>query len=203
MALSETDICNSALVKLGVDTISALSDNTKAAKLCNARYAYARDTVLASHPWNFAKKRISLALDATTPAYYYTYRFIVPTDAIKLLDNDLDENSEWVLENGYILTFATTMNILYVFKQTDTTKFEPLFTEALAWWLASDLAYALVQSTALMQNCATMFKNVMAEARSKNAQERGSLLAVVADNWTQARVTSGSSLGLSDDPAKL
>lgn len=202
MAASETDIANSALVKIGVDTISALSDNTKAAKLCNARYAYTRDEILSQHPWNCAKKRASLALDGAAPAYYFTARFALPADFMKWFDSDMDLDDEWSLESGYILNFKSTLNITYIYKLTDTTKFDPLLTESIAWRLAADLAYPMVQSVTLAQQCWKAFGDTMALARSKNAQERGSIQQVGAYDWLQARLTSNG-LGTSNDPSRL
>lgn len=60
MASTSVDICNAALIKVGAETITALSDNNKRARACNERYADIRDVVLAAHPWNFAIGRTQL-----------------------------------------------------------------------------------------------------------------------------------------------
>lgn len=204
---SETDLCNSALIKLGADPITELGvDTSKQGVLCSNRYPYIRDEVLTNHPWNFAKKRASLAPSATTPFNYkYTYGFQVPNDLLKLLGNDLDEDDSWVYEGGYICCYATTLNILYIFQQTDTTRYDALAASAIAWRLAAELAYPLVQSTTLAKTCMDAYLATMKDARSKNAQERGSLQQVVADSWSQARVSGGldNGFGQGDDPSKL
>lgn len=197
MAASSTDVCNSALVKIGVDTISALSDNTKQAKLCNARYQYIVDELLRSHPWNFAKKRVSLALDPTAPAFYFTQRFRIPSDYVRLLFLDFNENDIWTLEGQYINCFVTNLNMLYIFKNYDTTQWDQLFEEAVAWRLAADISYALVQSATLSKQCWDAYKEVLAQARSMNAQERGSIQQVVADDWMNIRG------GMWSDPSKF
>lgn len=202
MALSETDIANSALVKLGTNTITSLSDNSKEGRLCNLRYHYIRDELLRSHPWNFAKKRISLAVSTTVPAYYYTQQFPLPPDYIRMLDNDLQEDQQWVIEGSNFLCFSTSLNILYIFKQTDTTQYDELFESALAWRLASELAYGLVQSSALAKTCWEAYTETLKLARSVNAQERGALQQVTADDWSSARVKSGT-FGFGSDPSKL
>jgi hypothetical protein len=56
MAESVT-IANAALVHLGGQLITALTDTSREAKFCNERIAKARKAVLRMHPWNFAMKR--------------------------------------------------------------------------------------------------------------------------------------------------
>ena len=55
---SVVDICNSALNLLGASTISALTDDTKNARLCNQRYEPIRNRIFRSHSWNCLTKRI-------------------------------------------------------------------------------------------------------------------------------------------------
>ena len=49
---SVVQMCNSALNQLGAASITALTDNTKNARLCSERYPTVRDAVFRSHPWN-------------------------------------------------------------------------------------------------------------------------------------------------------
>lgn len=62
MATDAVAICNSALLKIGTEKITSLSDNTKRAIICNEQYAKIRDQVLRAHPWNFAIKRVTLSV---------------------------------------------------------------------------------------------------------------------------------------------
>jgi hypothetical protein len=195
MAASITDVCNSALAKLGVyPLIASISENSKPAYLCNARYQYVVDEVLRSHPWNFAKKRAALGLSVTVPNYYFTQQFPLPSDFSKLLRVDFGNttganstNDEWVLESGNLLCFSTAVNILYIFKNYDTTTWDQLFEEAIAWRLATDICYALTQSASLMKNCADGYKETLLLARSMNAQDRGSVEQIEADDWENVR----------------
>jgi hypothetical protein len=51
---SDVAICNTALNRLGANTITSFTENSKEARLCNAEYEGIRDQVLRSHPWNCA-----------------------------------------------------------------------------------------------------------------------------------------------------
>ena len=63
---SVIEICNSALLQLGAQAITSLTENSKNARLCNARFNTVRDSVFRSHPWNSLIKRQKLAADVTT-----------------------------------------------------------------------------------------------------------------------------------------
>ena len=58
---SVVDICNGALNQLGASTILSLTEDSKNARLCNARYTQVRDSLFRSHPWNCLVKRVELA----------------------------------------------------------------------------------------------------------------------------------------------
>jgi len=46
---SVVDICNGALNQLGATTILSLTEDSKNARLCNARYTQVRDALFRSH----------------------------------------------------------------------------------------------------------------------------------------------------------
>jgi len=58
---SVVDICNSALNLLGASTITALTEDSKNARLCNQRYEPIRNRTFRSHAWNCLTKRVQLA----------------------------------------------------------------------------------------------------------------------------------------------
>ena len=64
---SVVNICNSALNLIGASTISALTEDTKNARLCNQRYEPVRNRVFRSHNWNCLIKRVQLAANSTDP----------------------------------------------------------------------------------------------------------------------------------------
>ena len=80
MAASITDICNSALNQLGASNILSLTEDSKAARICNQRYEFIRDSVFRAHPWKALTRRATLAPDATKPAFEFDNAFTLPTD---------------------------------------------------------------------------------------------------------------------------
>ena len=61
MAVSDVNICNSALNMIGASNILDLTEDSKTGRICNQRYEFVRDAVMRAHPWNCLIQRTSLA----------------------------------------------------------------------------------------------------------------------------------------------
>lgn len=86
MTVSQVDIANAALGKLGQDVaIAAMSERTKHGVLFNRIWERARDYVLADHPWPFAIKSVALAELAQDPPPGWEYRYAYPADCLDAL----------------------------------------------------------------------------------------------------------------------
>ena len=192
MATSSVDICNSALYKLGAARINSLSDDTKAAKICNDQYDRLRKEVLRSHPWNFAITWVTLALTVNNPiADEYSAEFLLPADVLRILETDITDNVGWEVGNNVdgnkvIFCSSDSLKIKYIKDLTNTTRFAPDFEEALAFRMAADMAYALVQSQSVQQSMFQYYNLALARAMSFDAQEKGQDV-VQADIFTEIR----------------
>ena len=82
MAMSDTEICNRALVRLAAKTISSLSDSTDRAIACNQAYTSILENELALTPWRFAMKKAQLAQLVDTPVNEWKYAYQLPSDRI-------------------------------------------------------------------------------------------------------------------------
>lgn len=196
MAISDVSICNSALIKLGAERISSLTDDNKRARLCNEQYAKIRDDFLRAHPWNFAVARKELGLSATfTPAFEYDYAFVIPSDVLRILAVDFNLGPAigeipWAVEVDdtgvkHLVTNSSTAKIKYI-KRVLEARFDDNFAELLSTKLAADLAYAITQSTSIAELLDKKFREKMREVRSLDAME-GSVPTVEADEWFLAR----------------
>lgn len=185
LAISDVSICNSALAKLGADRITSLEQDTKIARLCNERYPFVRNEVLRAYPWNFAKKRVSLSADATAPSFGWAYRFVIPSDCVRVLREDFVD-VEYTIEGRYILSDDSSFNLLYVFEETNAGNYDYMFSEMLAMRLAADIAYAVVQSNTLMATMMTAYQELLRNARFVSAAEK-TPEGPVADNWINMR----------------
>lgn len=183
-ATTDVEICNAALGRLGVETITALSDSNPRARLCNLLYDKRRDALLRMHPWNFASKRSSLVVDATPPVHGYSKRFPVPTDCLHV--RTVDTDYPWEVETGFILTDDPECLVKYTMKVTDVTKFDPCFSEMLAIDLAHEMCMPLTGSATRKESLKDDLKRALQDARSMNAFEKSAPI-VIADKWLNAR----------------
>lgn len=181
---TETSICNSALIKIGAERISSLTENNKRAIVCNEQYPKIRDEVLRAHPWNFAIKRVELAQITDAPAFEYKYYYQLPEDCLRVLA--INSDHAFKIEGKYIATDATSMKIKYIARIEDASQFDTIFCEALAARLAADIAYSVAQNTSLQSMLISMYSAQLALARSMDAQE-GTADQVSADGWINSR----------------
>lgn len=175
MAISEVAICNSALIKLGVETISSLLDNSRQAMLCNEQYAKMRNKLLYSHPWNFAIKRAALVATVAEPIYEFAYEYTLPADYLRVWDTQYGPDKDFYqVEGDKLYSNYSTVNIKYISKITDTTKFSPSFDECLSLVLAIDLEFSLVQSNSFKNTLLQELEQTLRDTRSFDAQENPS-----------------------------
>lgn len=183
---STVDICNKALIKIGEDTIIDLTENSKAARLCNQIYADLRDTMLREHPWNFAIKRAQLARLTTDPIFEFDAQFQLPSDCLKVLRTD-DDLSPYRVEGKALLVNSNAVKIEYISRVEDTTMFDSLFVEALSDRIGAHLVYNLADNTQLVQIMEQKALSRIRQARSMDGQE-GIPRSVEADQWLNTRL---------------
>ena len=152
---SVVDICNSALNMIGASNILALTEDSKAARICNQRYTFVRDSVFRSHPWNCLIRRVSLTPDSETP------------ELLRLEDADTVHK----IEGRKILTNTNPIKMMYVARIEDPNEYDQLLIESISAKLASDISYALVNSTSLTQQMQNMYEQKVKEARFVDATE--------------------------------
>jgi hypothetical protein len=169
---TELSICNAALMAIGAAPLVALTDTTVQADVVNLWYPICRDSLLRSHPWNFAEKRTSLTADVTGPTMDFGYYFSLPSDCLKLrrLSDDA-VNEAYKVEGRKIACDEATITILYTYKVTDVTYFDSLFVECLIFLLASRLAYPVRQDAGLVKTMFDLYQDKLAEATGADAQE--------------------------------
>ncbi len=112
---SVVEICNGALNQLGASTILTLTEDSKNARLCNARYLNVRDAVFRHHPWNCLLKRAQLPADTETPAWGFTKQFTLPSDCLRLI-KILDYESDHVVEGRKILSHSFIKFSFHLYK---------------------------------------------------------------------------------------
>jgi hypothetical protein len=160
--MTDIQICNLALARLGDARITSLSDATAQAQYCSLFYAQTLEELQTEFDWQFCRKLASLTADATSPAFGYARRFAVPSDFLRLIRlNGIDEDenfSKWEIVDGFIHTdLAAPAQIEYIAHVTDAAKFPAVFVEILSAKLATNLAMPLTGSKDLFAQMAEVF----------------------------------------------
>lgn len=199
---SEVDISNLALSRLGDSaTISSIDpvEGSAQAEHCDMFYPIARDSLLEMHDWNFATRRAALArLADGSPNWRFSYA--APKDMLRALavhppraqynaftqpfEVEADAHGSLI-----ILTNQEDADLRYTARIQDTTKFPPLFVDALAWLLASYLAGPVIKGdagAAMAKSCLQSFFAVLSNARVSDANQR-SLKPEHVPEWIAAR----------------
>jgi len=190
---SVVDICNSALNLLGASTISALTDDTKNARLCNQRYEPIRNRIFRSHPWNCLIKRIQLAKDSAAPVIEYSNQYTLPSDCLRVLKihngttDSIKSDMEYRIEGRKIKTNEGTIYLVYVALDTDPNNYDVYVQEAIAHQLAADICYAVTNNATLANNYMQRADERLREARFIDATEN-SVGTIEANEFTDARL---------------
>lgn len=200
---SAVAIANRALYKLGEVPIAAFTDNSKQARAVNSMFAIVRDDELRAHRWSFSIAREQLAASVDAPEYGYTYAFPLPSDFLRLLVagewspgynqadyRNANDEQDYVIEGTNILSYtAGPLNIRYIRREDDTTKWDSSFVESFACRLAAEMCETLTQSSNKRQLAWSEYEQAIQKARRAGAIELPPR-AVADDTWVLARLRS-------------
>ena len=169
---SEVDICNSALNMIGASNIISLTEDSRAARVCNQRYEFVRDAVSRAHPWNCLIRRVSVAAESEAPAFEFTHQHSLPADpyCLRVL-RPQDIDTIFRVEGRKILSNTTPFAFIFIARVTDPNEYDQLLIETIAARLAADISYALVNSATLTQTLFALYDQKLSEARFVDATE--------------------------------
>lgn len=183
--VSNISIYNKALGLVGAEAITSPSDDNKEARLYGVLFEFARNLVLAEHPWNFATKRLDTFTQLTSSSYEYTYALQLPVDYLEAI-NVYPEGMFYDIADNLLYTNTIPDHLKYIAKVTNAAKFSQTFVEALAYKLAAELAYPLKQSNSLADRMEAKYIQKLRNARSANSRSKPMGLAV-QDTFIQSR----------------
>jgi hypothetical protein len=185
MNQSVINICNLALTRMGgnqINLVASLEEAGEEARLCRRLYPQVLADLLRGYPFAFALDREPLALLKIHEQGRLPFEYAYPAAALKLwrvaplalLDQDslFSVQFEIGYGSGGRSVFCDQAKVYALFSRTieDPGYFDPLFVEALAWSMASELALA---TNRIREADALSKRALMAcmEARSADAGE--------------------------------
>lgn len=186
MALTNVEICNLALSRLGIRPITALSDGTPEADACNLNYDYLRQALLTDYPWTFSTAYFTLALNAesvTCSGWTYVYSWPTACLAAKRIYNSSERTTDYdsipwhvfwnaVNSKRYIACDVESAVLIGTYNTEVVTAFSTWFVQALVLLLAARLSQALKGDPQLTQQVYQEYQFVLDRAMQSNAIEQ-------------------------------
>jgi hypothetical protein len=160
MPYTTVQICNMAIARIGQQKyIESITENSKAAELCNQFFDHARDATLSECEWPIANAYQTLTLIQQDPNPDWGYEYATPPDMLRARrispGTGIRQEGEpfpfTIAENNgkVIWTDQDPAVLQYTKRLTDPTLFSPEFAEAMAWRLAVELAMPMAESQSL------------------------------------------------------
>ena len=205
--MTETEICNMALGRIGAKRISDFADTNEdnhQSVQCRLHYVQTRDALLRSHWWRFARYRVQLSENTTAPTFEFDNAFDLPSDFLRLWIRPFEDNN-WGLNNTdrtfsmegkQLLTNEDSVYLRYIRRVTDPAEFDPLFIEVLVLKLAIKMVMPISQDKELYQILYQEMRDVLARVRVVDKRETNNVGVSDRGRWNDARIVGGG------DPAR-
>lgn len=189
MAITKTDIINKALTMVGASPVISIDDDTNNARILSRVYEIALKSVLAECKWNFATKRSNLSAVVNTLDFNDIGEenvYAKPTDMIRIFSTN-PVRAQWREEGDYIISDSSDLGVRYVYYLDTPSKYPIYFVEAFADKLASDIAYAIVNSATLATTFIEKYEKIsLPKALAANSQT-GIQQVLQDDAWELAK----------------
>lgn len=183
-------LCNRALVAIGAETITAITDGGNNANACNEVYEDARDEMLRAHPWNFAVARAKLGRLAEAPAFGFRYAYQLPSDWLRTISVHGDEAGVATVRHKHegraIHSDAADIYLRYIRRITDVNMMDAMFRTALSIRIALDVVDRVAHSESKVARVAKQFEQALRAAKSVDSQE-DQPDEIPAGSWIAAR----------------
>ena len=199
MAKTKVDICSTALIMIGANSITSFSDDSTEATVCNTVYEDILKASLTRHRWRFATEQKQLSLLTATPTGRYAYAYQLPTSPellqlITLTVNDFVIPYERYGDKVFLDNYGSNSSVIadYTFRQ-DEAEFPPHFILALEYHLASLFAGSIARDSGMIKQFAEMSERQYLIAKNIDSSEKTTKTLDVSrfNNLRTATRTSG------------
>jgi hypothetical protein len=184
----QTTICNLAVMHIGEEHVTNIDEASKAAVALKVVWQTLVDEMLEEYDWTFARQRQSLALLSAAPAFGFNSAFKLPSDYLRMPQNQDDCNAwsdyPWRKEGNMLLTNETAIDLLYI-ARVGPEKFSAKFAVALSYRLAAAVAFVLSKKGAVVKQMWDLYLLKLAEAQSADAAQMGRIDK--PSRWLNAR----------------
>lgn len=171
-------VMNAALTELGIEPISAFTDNSIAARTGNTTFADVVEEVLSLYPWRFARDVQTLQADAqATPPAGWESMWPLPDAALVVHSVHADDVRQEFDVFGRNVALNVDPDGAAVVKAEVTIYVDPslwpgYFRRAFIVHFASTMAMPLTQDESMMERLRMSAARQLAVAKTRDAQGR-------------------------------
>lgn len=211
MSLSQVDVCNLALSRIGghsISQITSLGEASTEAKQCAVKFPYVLASALRAYPWHFATKEIGLALLGGGAAehfgendifyrnlYYYQYpeecmRILALNPAVGRKGSCFAPAYDYTVERvsdgtKAIVTSCPRAVLTCTAYSEDPSIWDSLFTDAFAWQLAGELCLSFGGAFDTVRALQEIAGRAFEKAKSQDCGEEAA--GIYRSNYLEAR----------------
>lgn len=176
-----TDLANQALdlIEQNAPLLDVETDTSSAGKSIRRVFLQLWDETLQAAPWNFARKRASLAALAETPAWGFDYYYQLPADYLNVQAIEgLAEGQDWSVEEttagvkAIAIDLDAPLNIAYTYQVRDLSRAPPLFRSAFIARLGAAIAAPISKSSTIEKKCWDIYNRMILEAQGADGREQ-------------------------------
>lgn len=216
ISLTSTAIANRALQIIGHQArlTSLETDTSTVAGIVRLIYDDAVEAVLQGSEWNFNAGRAELAEHGSQPVFGFTRQYVLPSDCLGIReihtggrfvynsngmpvyyadDGRADEwrvevigNDEASFTNVLVCNFTSPVHVVYSRRMTVLSRWSPLAREALAGYIAMQVAMPVTQNSQMFEMARQVYEQAIGSAVQRDAQE-GSATFLHEGRAVQAR----------------
>lgn len=169
---SAVQICSNASLSLGGGAISDFAEGTPRALLAAQLYPSVLETTLRDHTWNCAIKRVNLSPESTTPAFDWSFQYVLPSDWVRTLGvGERGAEDDYLSEGRRILANVNPLRLRYVFLNDVPATYDASLVQALELAMAAKMAYAITKSTSERDSRFQLYQNFIKRARAIDGQD--------------------------------
>lgn len=168
-------IVNRALIAMGEEPITSLTEAVKPAQKANSIFAAVRDSVLQSHYWHSALKLATLAELSTAPAFGFTKAYQLPADFIRLyrLNNQRELRQRYRIRGRELHTSETSVQLEYVARIEDPNDMSPMLKDTISASLAVDLSLPITGKQSVRDRMEKWLSEMASAARNADSAQIG------------------------------
>jgi len=149
--LTKIDLCSFALLKLGESSIQSLDDDSVSAQLSRTLFYPVVETLIALHPWRFAKKKINL--NKTTDG-----DFLIPSEVIRILKSSGEVIGDRIISQTDSVSVTALIRV-------PVEKFPSYFASLVATKLAMEFCIPLSGDQNVFQMLVALYESELRAAK--------------------------------------